>query len=431
MSKLKSRNIVLVAMLALAMLVVGLAVFGCGSKTVTTTAAVVTETTSAPVTTAGGDATTTTAAAAGPATGTPYKIGILTTSSGPIAFLGKDIVATTQMEVDLINSKGGVNGHPIELVIEDDGMDPGKAVAGLTKLGQNPEILAVTGLVITGMGPAVQPVAERLKVPFIMTAPSLPDMRAQKPKYTFNDAADEINNAYSMVQILKMKNLKNVVGIAENDPLSIATDKEVQAQAKAEGITVTLLEDTVGTDAMDVTPQVNKLKALVDQVKADGVISTVWPNQVGTLSKTMKAAGMNLPIVCYSVVGDWSTLAMGGDELNGLLVPAPAVMAAAFLPDSNPTKAVVTDFATRYQAKFNQPAGSISAGAADEIYLIVAALKVSGPDREKLRDAIEATKDFAGPIGMRTITPDNHCGVQKGNFFPMEIVKKQFQPLQP
>jgi branched-chain amino acid transport system substrate-binding protein len=49
----------------------------------------------------------------------PYKVGTLQPLSGAAAAGGKTALVGTQMAVDRINSSGGINGRPIELVIAD------------------------------------------------------------------------------------------------------------------------------------------------------------------------------------------------------------------------------------------------------------------------------------------------------------------------
>jgi branched-chain amino acid transport system substrate-binding protein len=424
----------LVLVSAVLALVAAFAFAGCGSGDETTTTAASTQTTVAPTTTAppstGSSDTTATTAAAGPATGTPYKIAVLSNISGDLGFLGKFITDSAQMEVDFLNANGGVDGHPIELVIEDDGMDPTKAAAAFTRLADDPTILAITGTCMAFLLPGLQALAEEKQIPYIAACPELPDLRAQNPKYTFAIGADEFVNAAAMLDIVKAKGYKNIICISENDALSLAIDNEFINQATAAGLKAVLLEDTVDLGAVDVTPQVNKLKALVDEQGADVIVSTVFPNFTGTFRKTMTAAGLDLPMISYSVTADPSTLGMGGSELNGLMVPGPKVQAISWLLDSDPQKKAVADFVARYQAKFNTLPGQISVSAGDLVVWLSAALKTSGADRAKLRDALASVKDLVGPFAIRTMgKPGDNSGAQPGLFTPMVIENMQFVEL--
>src|SRR5258706_3686212 len=49
----------------------------------------------------------------------PYKIGTLQPLSGAAAAGGKTALVGVQMAVDRINKSGGINGRPVELLIQD------------------------------------------------------------------------------------------------------------------------------------------------------------------------------------------------------------------------------------------------------------------------------------------------------------------------
>lgn len=409
MNKSGHRTSSLASVLLVVLVVTLLAATGCGEDKETTTTSSI-ETT-----------------AAGSATDTPYTIALLTTMSGAIGFLGEDISATAQMECDLINANGGINGHPLRLVIEDDGMDSSKASAALTKLVENPDVLAVCGGIMSSLVPALQPIAERNQIPMVFCCNSLPQTRAQSPQYTYHIGQDEVVAASGMLDICEAKGFSNLVLITSNDPSCIAVVDEFQKQATAAGITCSRVAAMVELNTIDVTPQVNEMKTLVDSVGADGIASTVWANMTATLMKTMKTSGVNLPVVAYNPIGDWSILSMGGDELNGLLCPCPKVLAAGSLPDTDPQKAVVNDFCARYEAKFGHVPGAVASLVPDMIWTISEALKVSGPDRVKLRDAIAATTDLVGTNAVRTISLPDNSGAQPGCFIAMEIVDMQWQ----
>ncbi len=254
--------------------------------------------------------------------------------------------------------------------------------------------------------------------------PTIPALRGQNLAWTFYGAADEFLNAAAILDIVKAKGFKSTVVISQNEPNALSVANEFVAEATAAGLQAVLLPDAVDIGTVDITPQVNKLKALADKQGADSVVSVVWPNVTGTLAKTMTGIGLNLPMVAYSLNADASTLAMGGPELNGVMLPGPKVMAASWLPDTDPQKAVVVDFINRYQAKYNHPPGQVDAGAADCILWIAAALKTSGDDRAKLRDALASVKDLVGPFAIRTMGKEGDpTGIQPGLFVPMVITR--------
>lgn len=69
------------------------------------------------------------AQAAAPAVATRkslIKLGSVGTFSGPVGALVKDTVTGIRIWSQAVNATGGVNGHPIEVLVGDDGGDPGR-----------------------------------------------------------------------------------------------------------------------------------------------------------------------------------------------------------------------------------------------------------------------------------------------------------------
>ena len=64
----------------------------------------------------------------------PIKIGAIVSLTGTYASLGGPEKKTIDMEVKRINDAGGINGHQIQVIVEDDGTDEAKAVAAASKL---------------------------------------------------------------------------------------------------------------------------------------------------------------------------------------------------------------------------------------------------------------------------------------------------------
>jgi branched-chain amino acid transport system substrate-binding protein len=49
-----------------------------------------------------------------------YKVGAIFAVTGRASFLGEPEKKTAEMIVEEVNKRGGINGHPLELVIYDD-----------------------------------------------------------------------------------------------------------------------------------------------------------------------------------------------------------------------------------------------------------------------------------------------------------------------
>lgn len=70
--------------------------------------------------------------------------------SGPVAYAGRATLESMNMYFDYVNKElGGVNGRQLKLVPEDDGYDPGKAVAAVRKLVTIDKVMAITPIIGT------------------------------------------------------------------------------------------------------------------------------------------------------------------------------------------------------------------------------------------------------------------------------------------
>jgi len=63
-----------------------------------------------------------------------YKVGAVFSVTGRASFLGDPEKKTALMLEEEINKKGGINGHPLELVVYDDEGDSTKCALAVRKL---------------------------------------------------------------------------------------------------------------------------------------------------------------------------------------------------------------------------------------------------------------------------------------------------------
>jgi len=68
----------------------------------------------------------------------PIRIAFANSLSGPSAPAGTESLVATQLAIDEVNAKGGVNGRPIELVLFDDASNPAVARANAQTIADSP-----------------------------------------------------------------------------------------------------------------------------------------------------------------------------------------------------------------------------------------------------------------------------------------------------
>jgi branched-chain amino acid transport system substrate-binding protein len=115
---------------------------------------------------AAGSATTTSTSGT-TASGAPVTIGLLAPLTGSRADLGKGMQEGAQLAVDDINANGGVLGHPVRLVVQDDAADPADAVPAAHQLIDVNHVVAIVGPTSITAG-VVLPLAQQAQIPDLM-----------------------------------------------------------------------------------------------------------------------------------------------------------------------------------------------------------------------------------------------------------------------
>jgi len=106
------------------------------------------------------------AAAAWPAAAQDaYVVGVSAAMTGPGAGIYAPVVEAMKAYLDHVNAKGGVNGKPIRLIVQDDGAEPSKAAANAKKLlSQDKVVLLINTSLSSTYAPMVAE-AKRADVP--------------------------------------------------------------------------------------------------------------------------------------------------------------------------------------------------------------------------------------------------------------------------
>jgi ABC-type branched-subunit amino acid transport system substrate-binding protein len=79
----------------------------------------------------------------GPANKSVIKLGVAGTFSGPVGGLVKDTVTGIRIWAQAVNAAGGVNGHPVQILVGDDGGDPARFNSILQQFVEQDGVLAM------------------------------------------------------------------------------------------------------------------------------------------------------------------------------------------------------------------------------------------------------------------------------------------------
>jgi branched-chain amino acid transport system substrate-binding protein len=201
--------------------------------------------------------------------------------------------------------------------------------------------------------------------------------------------------------------------------------KQLTHLAPKYGITI-VADETYGPKDTDMTAQLTKIKG----TDAQAIVNwSIVPGQA-TIIKNRKQLGMTIPLFQSHGFGNIKYARAAGDAADGVLFPAGRLLVADSLPDNHPQKALLEKYKNDYETKFKGDVSTFGGHAYDALTLVVAALRAVGPDRAKIRDYIENTKNFVGTGGVFNFSAEDHTGLTKDAFEMITIKSGKFLPAQ-
>lgn len=126
---------------------------------------------------------------------TPIKIGTLGPYSGVLGALCAPAAAALRTWVSWKNANGGVNGHPIELIVGDDNADPTTGMTLARRMVEQDKIIAIVGDVIILNYDQIQQYMESKNIPMIGSMGTLQSMFLAPNQFTVSGYAGDAMDA--------------------------------------------------------------------------------------------------------------------------------------------------------------------------------------------------------------------------------------------
>jgi len=359
----------------------------------------------------------------------PYKIGVNLELTGPWAEITKTVKQAMAMEVERINAQGGVDGHPLELVIVDNGFDLGRAAAAMTTFARNKDILVVVGPFEDPLQATTRAIAEREGITNIIFCPSNPMVRGLKQRWSFNIAQSDVVVSQRLVDLCLARGYKTVLVFAGNWPLAQSLAENFKRIGADKGIKVIISPETHKPTDIDMTPQLIKLKPIIEREKVDALYACTGGPPGPIIVKNMRALGIKTPVLGTHAFGFGFIIALGGAAMEGVEFPAGKPVVSDQLDKDDLIRPIVIDFDKRMKARYGIGADQIAGHAHDATWLVYDALKrcQDKVTRARFRDALEATKGFKACHGIYTYSPTDHDGLRKEDMVFIRIEGGKFK----
>ena len=319
------------------------------------------------------------------------RIGVFMSTTGTTANFGISSVNGIRMAADEINAAGGINGKPVELLVQDDRSDASEAATIVTKFVTQDMVHAVIGEVASSRSIAAAPIAQNAKVPMLTPSSTNPEV-TKKGDFIFRSCFIDPYQGAAIAQFAaKTLGAKTAaIMVDRKNDYSTGLEKVIDATFAKFGGKIVATQSYQEGD-QDFNAQLTSLKGANPEV----IFVPGYYNDVGLIAKQARDKGITAPLIGGDGWDSEQLYKIGGTALNG------SYFTNHYSPyDTDPK---VVKFVTDYKAKYGSTPDALAATAYDAARIMFDAIKrsksLSGPD---IRDALAATKDFPGVTGTVT-----------------------------
>lgn len=231
--------------------------------------------------------------------GTPIKVGVVLPLTGTQQKFGEIEKNSFLMGVEEINATGGINGRPIELLIEDDGskIEVGRSAA--ERLIVRDKVVVLTGGYSSDVAFAMAAVAQYRKTPLLITTGSADEITEQGAEYVFRLNQPVSEYARALTEFLKeVVKPRRVAILFEKGLFGQSGSREFANQAFELGWKIVLHEGyEAGTS--DFKPMLNKVKS----AKPDVVYMVSYVTEAALLVQQSREIGLKPKVFAGAAAG--------------------------------------------------------------------------------------------------------------------------------
>ncbi|MEO9901518.1 ABC transporter substrate-binding protein [Nisaea sp.] len=149
--------------------------------------------------------------------GDVIKLGAPFHRTGIGAAYGRWYERTAVAAVKLINEQGGINGMPVEMIVEDDGTDPKRGVEAVEKFSAEHKVDAVFGHLFSHVAAASAPRAGELKMPYFLCSETHSLAEGAFNRYVFQPSISDVKSQVRSMAPWMMDNLGKKVAMIYPD----------------------------------------------------------------------------------------------------------------------------------------------------------------------------------------------------------------------
>lgn len=325
--------------------------------------------------------------AAAPA-GEPVKIGFFMSLTGRDASFGEAALRGARLAIDDLNAGGGILGRPAELVVEDNRSLPGESATAAKKLLGRDKVVALVGECASSRTLEAAPLAQAAGVPLVTPASTNPRVTAVGDCVFRVCFADPFQGAVLATYAWKNLGLRRAALLVDSSASYSVGLAEVFAKTfTGLGGEIVASQKYAGGDK-DFRAQLTAIRA----TRAEAIFLPGYYVEAGLAARQARELGLTATLLGGDGFEAPQLLDIGGEALEG------AVYSTHYSAES--ADPASRRFVAAYTARHGSAPVGLAALTYDAVQLVAdAATRAGSVERGALKQALAATRDFAGVTG--------------------------------
>ncbi len=314
------------------------------------------------------------------------KIGVITDKVGPAKPYAEPVTQGAVFAAKELNARGGILGRQIELLVEDDQGKPDVSATMARKLVDAGAVF-ILSLSLTPATQQAQTVSLETKTPHMTPSNSGDTLTTQiQNAYFWQTGPLGSTQIATLLSYAKSRNYKRVALITDNSDLGQLINRFFKQGLEKADIQVAA-EEVVPRGATTAEPQMQKIRAANPEAL---FMSGVLTPENTLILRAYRQLGVKAPILAnYNLsVPIYTSVAKG--LLDGV----------TFVDAFDPAKPETKRFIDAYKKDAGQEPWNLHGYGYDGVMMVADAIRRAGAaDKEKIREAMQATRGFTGVMG--------------------------------
>ena len=326
----------------------------------------------------------------------PIRIGLSTPITGSQAENGVGTQAAVEIAVEEINAAGGINGRPVELVIQDSKSDPTQAAQIATLFTEDETILAEIGDFASGACMAAAPIYEEAGMVQLSPTASNPDYTLLG-EYMFSIFGKTTDEGKFIADYLLKKYMQaeNVAVIYVNSDWGVEAYDILSGYCEENGVNI-VASETFFEGEKDF----NAILTKVRQTNPDTVMLMMSYDSGAVAIKQIRQMDWDVQVAISGIAYSEQLITLAGEDCEGVLSEIGFV-----IDETNPE---MMEFATEFESRTGFAPNMMMTCAYDAMHMLAQAIENCGDNvtRSAIRDELFNLEGFVGLTGPKDFNED-------------------------